>query len=119
MRNAEIVVSGSATTIVQQFLDLAGATWFDDPVDEATASALVAALKGRHRVEVFGQFKTLLREIDTERQCMECGSKLDVEFLPTFAAPSIPQNRSEFEQAVACMRRGPPMITERPRSRAA
>ncbi|MDA1280072.1 MAG: hypothetical protein O3B95_08540 [Chloroflexi bacterium] len=117
-RGAKIVASGDTSGVIHRFLELAGATWNDDLVDEDIAFALVEALKHTHRVEVFGLLKTLLRETDIKPACSKCGASTKVEFLPTFAAPSIPLNLPEFEKAVARMRRGPPLIFGRASPRA-
>lgn len=34
LKSALIVETGSAVEVIQRFLDLAGSTWFDDPVEE-------------------------------------------------------------------------------------
>ena len=119
LQGADIVGSGDATNVAQQFLDLAGSTWFDDPVEETVARVLVTALSRRHRVEVFGQFKKLLRATDTERQCAKCGALIEIDFLPTFAAPLVPLTLSEFEKVLTRMQRGPPMIVHRASRRVA
>lgn len=116
---AAITYSSKAREVIEWFLVLAGANWTSVPMEEATARAFSDELAGAHRVGTFNGFGKLLRATACKSMCSECGALVTIEFIPIFAAPSIPSTMAEFQEAVARMRRGPPMITHRTSLRAA